>query len=90
MKIEHGEADLDIGSPFPEPPFLARHYSLTGALVIVSRTSRISPAKYSIMFLDGRSGPAQGDVWSVPFEKLAKEFIPIRNPVTFVNEWPRP
>lgn len=89
MELIVGTEDLDIGSPFPETPFVARQYNIaSGPLCIVSLTSGINPPSYNVMFLEGTGGPARGDVWTgVTFERLAKEFIPLRQALTFKNRW---
>jgi hypothetical protein len=47
MEKTIGTDDDDIGSPFPETPFVARQYSLSGPICIISRSSGISPASYN-------------------------------------------
>ena len=80
--------DEDTMHEMPSGIFLARHFSLTGPLCIISRCSGISPSIYSIMFLDGNGGPAIGDVWTgVKEEKIRREFVPINYSVTMKNEW---
>lgn len=88
MKIEIGKERVITEIPLPGSPFVARQYSLTGPLCIISRISGISPPSYSVMFLEGTGGPALGDVWhSLTHEKILSTFIPVQQAVTLTNEW---
>ena len=89
MKIAISSDQIDIGSPFPETPFLARQYSMSGPLCIVSRNACLGAGPhYNVMFLEGSGGPAIGDVWSgLTHEKMARQFIPLRTSVTMSNVW---
>jgi hypothetical protein len=90
MKIVIGTEAQDIASPLPETPFLARHFNInSGALCIVSTNVGLGMAPhYNVMFLEGTSGPAQGDVWNgIKQDVILREFIPLRVSVTMTNRW---